>query len=271
MTTFFWGIASRVLTASLPVNKGQTSYTRCVRIMTLGGRAGSSKLSYRKLNNSMFKFNKASLTILLALVAASTACGGGYSKPHLGPVNPGGNPGVLNTIDVYAHSSPSIPVTGSVDVQAAGYYGVNQSYQDLTKSATWSTSDAAVATVNRGSVTGVGVGSATIRGAYGGKTDSVIVVVGLAPTITVTPDSSATFQLSQLQRQFFVNATYTDGTQLDLTDFVIWTTSPTGVVKFDDPYGFSPGLATLISTGTTTITAAHRAGEEGSLTVTVEP
>jgi hypothetical protein len=219
----------------------------------------------------MFKFSKAPLTLLLALVATTTACGGGYSNPRAGPGYPGGNPGVLNGFDIYAHSTPSIPVAGSVDVLANGYFGVNQSYQDLTKSATWSTSDAAVATVNKGTVTGVGMGSAKITGSYEGKTDSVTVVVGLVPIITVTPDSSATFQLSQHQRQFFVNATYTDGTQLDLTNFVVWTSSPLGVVLFDDPYGFNPGLATLVSAGTTTITATHRAGEEGSLTVTVDP
>jgi hypothetical protein len=114
-----------------------------------------------------------------------------------------------------------------------------------------------VATVKEGNVTGAG--------AYEGKTGSVTVVVGLVPIMTVTPDSSATFQLSQHKRQFFVNATYTDGTQLDLTNFVIWTSSPLGVVLFDDPYSFNPGLATLISAGTTTIIATHRAGEEGNL------
>ena len=186
-----------------------------------------------------------------------------YSSKYPGSGNPSGNPGVLNGFDIYAHSTPSIPVAGSVDVLANGYFGVNQSYQDLTKSATWSTSDAAVATVNEGTVTGVGMGSAKITGAYGGKTDSVTVVVGLVPTMTVTPDSSATFLLSQHQRQFFVNATYTDGTQLDLTNFVVWTSSPPGVVLFDDPYGFNPGLATLISTGTTTITATHRGWGRG--------
>lgn len=207
----------------------------------------------------------------MALIAAFTACGGGYSNPHPGSGNPGGNPGVLNTIDVYAHSTPSIPVAGTVDVLANGYYGVNQSYQDLTDSATWSTSDAAVATVDKGRVTGVGIGSAKITGAYGGKTDSVTVVVGLAPTMTVTPDTSVAFQLSHPQRQLFANASYTDGTQLDLTEFVIWTSDPVGVVKFDDPYGLFPGLATLISAGTTTITATHRPGEEGTLTLTVDP
>ena len=219
----------------------------------------------------MFKFKRIRLTFLLALFATTTACGGGYSNKYPGPGNPGGNPGVLNGFVVYAHSSPSIPVAGNVDVQADGYFGVNQSYQDLTKSATWSTSDAAVATVNEGNVTGVGVGSAKITGGYGGKTDSVTVVVGLAPTMTVTPDSSERFLLSQHQRQFFVNATYADGTQLDLTAFVIWTSSQPGVVRFDDPYGFNPGLATLVSAGTTSITATHRPGEEGSLTVTVDP
>jgi hypothetical protein len=37
--------------------------------------------------------------------------------------------------------------------------------------------------------------------------------------MTVAPDSNAMFQLSQPQRQFLVSATYTDGTQLDLTGF----------------------------------------------------
>ena len=57
----------------------------------------------------------------------------------------------------------------------------------------------------------------------------------------------------------------------DLTSFVIWTSSPTGIVNFDDAYSLFPGIATLISTGTTTITATHRPNEEGNLTVTVNP
>ena len=142
----------------------------------------------------------------------------------------------------------------------------------MTKSATWSTSDAAVATVNGGRVTGVGVGSAKITGAYRGHTNSVTVVVGLEPILTVTPDSPTPFHLSQRQRQFFAHAAYTDGTQLDLTEFVVWTSSSTEVVRFPfDPYGLTPGLASLISTGATTITATHRPGEQGNLTVTVDP
>jgi hypothetical protein len=42
-------------------------------------------------------------------------------------------------------------------------------------------------------------------------------------------------------------------------------------MKFDDPYGLNPGLATFTLTGTATITATLRAGEEGTLTVTVDP
>ncbi len=42
-------------------------------------------------------------------------------------------------------------------------------------------------------------------------------------------------------------------------------------MKFDDPYGLEPGLATFTSTGTATVTATLRAGEEGSLTITVDP
>ena len=218
----------------------------------------------------MFKSSNGSVIIVLASAVFLTACGGGYSSSNSG-YGSGSGGGNLVGFSVYAQSTPSIIVTGKVDVRASGYYGSNSSYKDLTHSATWSTSDDAVATVFQGNVIGVGVGSAKITATSGAETGSITVVVGLTPTMAVSADSPDSLSLAHPQRQFFANATYTDGSHLDLTSFVIWTSSPLGVVKFDDPYGLFPGMATLISTGTTTITATHRPGEEGSLNVTVDP
>jgi hypothetical protein len=160
---------------------------------------------------------------------------------------------------------------------AQGTYGdpasANTTYKDVTKSATWSTSDEDVATVAAGVVNGTDLGSATITATLEGKTASSVVVVGLAPDISVTPFDPGAFSLSHPSRQFVATAKYLDGTVLDLTNWMKWSASPSGIMEFDDPYGLQPGLATFISIGTVTITATVKseAEAEGVLTVTVEP
>jgi hypothetical protein len=178
----------------------------------------------------------------------------------------------LNGFSVYARSSPSIPLHGTVELQADGYYVGQQTSQDLKTSATWSTSNAAVATVNQGHVIGGGVGSATITATFGGKTDSITVVVGLTPTIEIVP-SPTSISLSVHQQQFQAKASYSDGTVLDLTPFATWNSSKETVLAFsvNDPYGFNPGLATLLAIGNTIVTATEPSGETASLAVSVAP
>jgi hypothetical protein len=53
----------------------------------------------------------------------------------------------------------------------------NNGTQDVTGSATWSSSNTAVATVNAGLVTAVSIGSATVTATYGGQTGSASVSV----------------------------------------------------------------------------------------------
>jgi hypothetical protein len=215
-----------------------------------------------------FRFSNVRLMIILALGVITISCGGGYSSP-----SGGGQANPLTNVSVYAQSAPGIPVSGSVKLIANGAYGgaAAESTKDVTNIATWTSSDEGVATVTNGQVKGTGVGSAVITAKLGGYSATTTVVVGLTPDITITSDGTGTFSLSQPQRQFFAAATYADGTVLDLTNFVTWSASPTGVMKFDDPYGLEPGVATFISIGTATITATLRAGEEGNLTVTVDP
>lgn len=209
-------------------------------------------------------------SLLIALGIITTACGGGgYSTPS------GGQAQSLTGVSVTAQSAPSIPVGGDLKLIANGTFGdplgANPSYKDVTGTATWTSSDDAVATVAIGRVRGAGIGSVTITAKLGGHSAVMTVVVGLTPNIAVTPDGIGTFSLSHPQRQFFANATYSDSTVLDLTNYVTWTASPTAVIRFDHPYGLEPGLATFTSTGTATITATLRAGEEGNSTVTVDP
>jgi hypothetical protein len=215
------------------------------------------------------RFNNAGLMIFLASIVASTACGGGYSSSA---PSSGSSQSNLNDISVQAGSSPSIPVNGTVEVQAYGYYGAQGTSQDLRSSATWSTSNAAVATVDKGHVIGGGVGSAKITATFGGKTGSITVVVGLTPTVAIVP-SATSISLSVHQQQFLAQASYSDGTMLDLTGFVTWKSSQETVLAFsvNDPYGFDLGLATLLKTGDTIVMASEPTGETGTLAVSVVP
>jgi hypothetical protein len=60
---------------------------------------------------------------------------------------------------------------------------------------------------------------------------------------------------------------------LDLTIYATWSSSVPGILKFYDPYDFKhdPGEATLLATGTTTITATLKSGNVGALNLTVVP
>ncbi len=88
---------------------------------------------------------------------------------------------------------------------------------------------------------------------------------GAAPTLTgiaVTP-TSATITAGAAQ-QFAATGTYSDGSTQNLTSQVTWTSSNTAVAAVN-----ASGLATGLSAGTTTISAAQ-GGVNGSSTLTVQ-
>jgi hypothetical protein len=166
-------------------------------------------------------------------------------------------------------------VAGTVLVDANAAYqdsATEISYKDVTSSASWSTSKDAVATVEKGLVTGTGIGSATITATFGGKTATTLVVVGQTPTLAVASTGKGMFSLSANPDQLFqATASYPDGNVVDLTVYMTWSSSKPEVLKFFNDYVHYVGEATLLTTGTTTITATLDSGEVGSLDVTVVP
>ena len=208
--------------------------------------------------------------VLTALVAFGflilTGCGGGYQnvRPPNQPQN------TLVQVQVIATASPSIQISGTVPLSAsAGYQNSSNSFTstDVTNSASWTTSNAAIATVNKGLVTGTGVGSVTISATFGGKSGSTTVFVGVTQFITISP--MGPFSLSATpQMNFYATETFSDGSTLDVSGPATWSTSPGGII---DMYPYLGGYATLVGTGTTTITATLSTGEVGTLTITVVP
>src|SRR5439155_348645 len=108
-------------------------------------------------------------------------------------------------------SSASIAKGLTQSFTATGTY-TDSSTQDLTGSATWHSSDGAVASINASGVaTGLSVGSSNITATSGGTTSNTAVLTVTAPTlvsIAVTPASASIAK--GLTQPFTAIGTYTD-------------------------------------------------------------
>jgi len=206
-----------------------------------------------------------------ALLLLLAGCGGGGSSSSSSPSSGSGT--TLTSITV----SPSAPSVGVGSVQkftATGKYSDN-STQDLTSSATWSSSPATVATVqtgklNPGVATGVAAGTATITassGAVSGST-TLAVTTKLASinAIAVTPAAPSVVAGSSLKLK--ATGTRTDGTSQDVTSSATWTSSDPTKAAVQTSGQSSPGQVSGIANGSATITASYN-GTSGSTLLTV--
>jgi len=212
----------------------------------------------------------AALLALLVVVLTVIGCGGAHtnSKPNDGKKYP-----FLVDVTLQPATAPSIAMAKTLAVSAYGGYQVSPNeidYKTVTSSATWNTSNAAVATVDKGQVTGTGIGSATISAILDGKTGRTLVVVGQTPTLDITPTGPFSLSANSDQR-FKTSARYSDGSVLDLTCYATWNSSAPEVLKFYNDYVHDCAEAALLATGATTITATVDTGDVGSLDVVVAP
>jgi hypothetical protein len=144
--------------------------------------------------------------------------------------------------------------------------------QDVTTTATWTSHKTTVATISNASPTqglakGVGSGTATISAALtvNGVTCSEDATLTVTPatlsSISVTP-ATATIAKGTAQ-QFTATGTYSDGSTQDISTLVTWGSSNTTAASVS-----TPGLATGLAAGTTTISATL-SGKTGSAILTV--
>ena len=134
---------------------------------------------------------------------------------------------------------------------------------DVTASAAWSSSDAAVANVATGAVKGVAPGSATISASFGGFVGAATITVSPATltSITCSPDP-ATVPLGAT-RALTAQGFYSDGSLRDVTKDVAWSIGDPAIASID-----ATGLVTPVSLG---LTAAHArlSGVDGKCAVSV--
>ena len=189
-------------------------------------------------------------------------------------------PGPRSTLTVTAAALVSIGVTPAApsvakgltkQFTATGVY-TDASTQDLTLSATWSSSDLTTATISNaagsnGLASSAGVGTTTITATSGAISGSTTLTVTAAALVSIAVTPATPSIAKGLTQQFTATGTYTDASTQDLTLSTTWSSSDLTTATISNAAG-SNGLASSAGVGTTTITAATGA-ISGSTTLTV--
>lgn len=169
-------------------------------------------------------------------------------------------------------STASVPSGETVLFTATGTYSDGTS-RDLTNLAAWQTSNALVAPVSnaagsRGLATAAAQGSASISATAGGIfSNSVAVNVGTATLRSLAIGPSGPAAPVGVTQQFNATATFSDGSQRDVTREAAWQSSDVTVAGIDNL--LSPGLASTFKTGAATVSAAYGNVTPASTTLTV--
>ncbi|WP_181592939.1 Ig-like domain-containing protein [Paenibacillus sp. YN15] len=121
---------------------------------------------------------------------------------------------------------------------------------DITSLAKWSTSDADIADVTKGMVTGIGTGVATITVEYGTRKATLTASVGVLKSLTTQNDQELTLKKGD-KLDLKVSAAFTDGTSKDVTGEAVWTSSNSKTVTVDEG-----GHLVAAASGTATVTAS---------------
>lgn len=166
-------------------------------------------------------------------------------------------------------SSPTVSIAkGLTSAFTATGVFVGSTTQDITSSATWASSDTAVATVtNGGVVTGVGVGTATISATLNGISGSAAVTVTTAVITELQVTTTAGALPNGMTRDYAATAIFTDNTNQDVTSLATWSSSATHIATVSNAGG-TEGRVVAVAIGSTSIMASYNGvSTQSNLTV----
>ena len=157
-------------------------------------------------------------------------------------------------------SSASIPFGTTQQFSATGNYS-DGSTQNLTTSASWSSSSPGVATVSnnvgtQGLATSVAVGSASISAVVGTISGSASLAVTPVALMSIAISPQSPIIALNATQQFTAAGTFSDGSIQDVTTTATWVSSSLTVATISNTSG-SQGLASGIGVGTSTISASQ--------------
>jgi hypothetical protein len=145
--------------------------------------------------------------------------------------------------------------------------GTKESTEDkITRDAVWTTSNSAIATVDEGTVTLLGVGSVTISAKLKGKSDSITLNVSSPyKSIAIGAGDSGNlvqFDMGSEDKTLTASVVAKTGETLFVTDAAKWVSANEKVVTV------KKGVVTAVGIGKTTITVSHK-GVSASIDVVV--
>ena len=154
-------------------------------------------------------------------------------------------------------TTATVPVAVSTSFAAVGTFS-DSSTQNLSSYATWAASPSSVATINTGlplpgQATGLAPGQASITAGFAGVVSNnaaMTVSAAKIKSLAVTPNPASAKTGSQVQ--FVAVGTFDDGTTVDLTNQVNWTSSVVTVATINNS-----GVASVAgASGSTTVITA---------------
>jgi uncharacterized protein YjdB len=162
--------------------------------------------------------------------------------------------------------SVSLAINSSRELSVAGIY-TNNSTRALDDQVSWSSSDDATATVTEsGVVTANAAGPVEITATLGSVSQSISVTVSPATLQSISVTAAVSQVPVGLSARFSASGLYSDGTQQNLSDQVVWSVSDQTIATIDS----STGRLTGQQAGSVSVTAAKE-GLSGSLGFTVSP
>jgi hypothetical protein len=214
---------------------------------------------------------RARLSRILALGAAMVgiamlaACGGSGSSG-------GGTSQTKPTLSSIAVTPAATSVAAGVTAQfvATAAYS-DGSKQDVSASASWSSSNTQVATINAsGMASTLIAGTTSISASQSGVSGSTPLTVTAATLVSISVTPTSTSLVAGTTQQFSATGVYTDHSTQNLSASVTWTSANPTVASISNAAG-SNGLVTASAPGSTAVTAALGGISSAAVTLTVTP
>src|SRR5260221_6604642 len=163
--------------------------------------------------------------------------------------------------------SATLAAGTSTPLSVAGLFS-DLTVQDMTASASWTSSAPAIAIVDGPNAVGVAAGSAILTASVGGFTASTSVSVTAAALAALSISGASGTLQKGLNRQLSASGTFSDGSTQDLTAQIVWSSSDGAVVTVSNAPG-SEGMVHAQGAGTATV-FANLLGISASAAMTVD-
>lgn len=170
-------------------------------------------------------------------------------------------PAVVEQLEVVCTHN-TVPAGERLPCNALATYS-DGAIQSVRADSDWSTSDTVIGVVNNpgtgiaGLFTGVAPGIVDVSARFAGNTASTSVTVTNATLSSLVVNVfNTTIQVDD-QEQFYAEATFSDGSSLDVTDSALWTSGDPGLLSISNASD-SKGLGRAQAVGTLTVSADHQ-------------